>query len=102
MKKKTDKKEKTYTIKHFQKGETVCTQITCDPLTLKALLKIVEDLYGAVLHMNSDFSKKIGFLEGEIDSLQINQRSINSNFLRIETELFEIKNKPWWKRFLGF
>ena len=88
-------------FKTYQKGSQVIAEITCDPLNMKNLLFILEEVYAVVVHMNSDYSKKIGFLQGNVDSLKINQDSINSNFLRIETELFKLKNKPWWRRFLG-
>lgn len=91
-----------YSIKTIQEGDKYVTQITCNPLTMKVLLKVIEDLYAVVLHMNNDYAQDIGFMKGQFDAITMNQKSLNSNFLRIETELFKLKNKkPFWKRFLG-
>lgn len=90
-----------YSLKSLYKGDKVIAKITCNPLTMKVLLKIIEDMYAVILHMNSDYAKKIGFLEGQVEALKATQGLLNTNYLTLDTELFKIKNKPWWKRFLG-
>lgn len=95
------KKVEGYSIKIVQNGDKYVTQITCSPLTMKVLLKILEDLYAVVLHINNDYAEDIGFLKGQFDAITMNQKSLNSNFLRMETDLFKLKNKPWWKKMLG-
>lgn len=100
-KKKIKSEESSYSFKSYRKGDKIIAEITCDPLNMKNLLYIMQEIYTVVVHMNSDYSKKIGFLQGFIDAIKLNQESLNSNFLRIETELFKLKNKPWWRRFLG-
>lgn len=95
------KKVEGYSIKTVQNGDKYVTQITCSPLTMKVLLKILEDLYAVVLHINNDYAEDIGFLKGQFDAITMNQKSLNSNFLRMETDLFKLKNKPWWKKMLG-
>lgn len=100
-KKKQTETKNEYSFKSYRKGDKVIAEITCDPLNMKNLLYIMEEIYAVVVHMNSDYSKDIGSLQGFTQALKENQDILSQNFLKLDTELFKLKHKPWWKRFLG-
>lgn len=76
-------------------------KITVKPLTLKALLKINEDLCTELIQTSNKLNARVGFLEGQLDAITLNQRQLNSSLTHLAERVYNLEFKPWWKRFLG-
>lgn len=109
-KKKEEKKETptcaqgmgTYNLSYYEKNGMVSgLKINVNPLNMKNLLVVCEDLYTQVVQLNSKVSEKTGYLQGEYDAIIANQKTLYSRLMRVENELNKLIYKPWWKRFLG-